>query len=166
MTDGDAVFAGMSFFFIAVAVVTIAGVVLSAAIGYWCMKVFESKGRSGGAGFLLGFALTFFFSVAGAAAAVAVAYLWDAPLAQPDPAAPRLPPPAPPLSAEALTVATFTSATGWYGRRVVYDRGLLQVEGVCVVLPAHVQDYARNGQVEWASDAMRDWIADWAARGS
>jgi hypothetical protein len=165
MTDGDAVFAGMSFFFVVVAVVTIAGLVLSAAIGYWCMKVFESKGRSGGAGFLLGFALTFFFSVAGAVAAVVLAYVWDAPLAQTGAAATRLPPPAPPLGPDALTVATFTGATGWYGRHVLFDRGVLQVEGVCVVLPADVLAYARQGQVSWESDAMRDWVADWAGRG-
>ena len=94
-----------------------------------------------------------------------VAYLWDVPVAQPEPAAPRLPPPAPPLSPEALTVATFTSATGWYGRRIVYDRGLLQIEGVCTVRPADVLDYARQGHLAWASEAMREWVADWAARG-
>jgi hypothetical protein len=129
------------------------------------MKVFESKGRSGGLGFLLGFALTFFFSVAGAVAAVVVAYLWDVPVAQTEPAAPRLPPPAPPLSPDALTVATFTAATGWHGRRILFDRGQLQIEGVCTVLPPDVLAYARRGQVSWASDAMRDWVADWAARG-
>jgi len=54
MTDGDAVFAGMSLFFVVAALVTIAGLALSAGIGYWCMKVFEGKGRSGGMGFLPG----------------------------------------------------------------------------------------------------------------
>ena len=165
MTDGGAVFAGASFFFVAVAIFTIAGVALSAGIGYWCMKVFEGKGRSGGAGFLLGFALTFFFSIAGAAAAVAVAYLWDVPLAQPEPAAPRLPPPPPPLGPEALTVATFTSATGWYGRRILFDRGALQLEGICLLTPAYVLAYARQGHLTWASDALCDWVTDWAARG-
>ena len=88
MTDGGAFVAGISFLFAAVAIVTIAGVALAVGIGYWCMKVFEGKGRSGGAGFLLGFALTFFFSVAGAVAALVVAYLWDVPVAQTGPAAP------------------------------------------------------------------------------
>jgi hypothetical protein len=165
MTDGSAAFAGATFLFVVIAVSTIAWLALSVAVGYWCMKVFEGTGRSGGAGFLLGFALTFFLSIAGAVAAIVVAYLWDVPVAQGGPAAPRLPPPAPPLSPEALTVATFTSATGWHGRRIVYDRGLLQIEGVCPVLPGQVLDYARQGHITCASDVLRDWIADWAARG-
>ena len=165
MTDGGAVFAGMSFFFFMMVLTVVAGLALAVGIGYWCMKVFESKGRSGGAGFLLGFALTFFFSVAGAVAALVVAYLWDAPASPSQPAASRLPPPAPPVSPEALTVATFSAATGWYGRRILFDRGALQIEGVSTVLPAHVLSYAQKGQVSWASDAMGEWVADWAARG-
>jgi hypothetical protein len=165
VNDGGAFFAGASLFFVLAAISALVSVALAAGIGYWCMKVFEGKGRSAGAGFLLGFALTFFLSVAGAVAAVLVAYLWDAPATQAGPAASRLPPPPPPLSPEALTVATFTAATGWYGRRVVFDRGELQIEDVCVVLPGHVLAYARQGQISWASDAMREWIADWAARG-
>jgi hypothetical protein len=165
VTDcGGALFTGMSVLIFVLVATVAAGLALAVGIGYWCMRVFEGKGRSGGAGFLLGFALTFFFSVAGAVAALVVAYLWDVPVAQSEPAAPRLPPPAPPLSPEALTVATFTAATGWYGRRIAFDRGALQIEGVCAVLPAHVLTYARQGQVTWASDAMREWIAEWAAR--
>jgi len=41
--------------------------VISPAIGYWCMTVFRSKGKSPGAGFALGFFLTFFFTIVGAA---------------------------------------------------------------------------------------------------
>jgi len=49
-------------------------VVVSPAIGYWCMTVFRSKGKSPGAGFALGFLLTFFFTIIGAAIAVAISY--------------------------------------------------------------------------------------------
>jgi hypothetical protein len=164
VTDGGAVFAGLGFLLVVLAVVVVGSVLVAIGIGYWCMKLFESKGRSGGAGFLMGFALTVVFSVAGAVAALVVAYLWDAPVTgsgQAPAAAPG--PPPPPASAEALTIADFTSVTGWCGRRILFDRGLLQVEGVCAVLPAHVLAYARQGYIRWASDAMRDWIEEWAA---
>ena len=61
-------------------------------------------------------------------------------------------------------MATFTSATGWSGRRILSDRGMLQIEGVCTVLPADVLAYARQGQISWASDTMREWIVGWTAR--
>jgi hypothetical protein len=168
VTDGGQLLAGMGFLLLAVAITAVAGVLLAAGIGYWCMRVFESRGRPGGWGFLLGFALTFFLSVAGAVAAVVIAYLWEDPVAQPVlPLAtgygPSSWPPAP--GPEALTVATFGPSTGWWGRRILFDRGALQVEGVATVLPRHVQDYVRSGQADWASGAMRDWIAQWAARG-
>ena len=165
MTDGGALFAGMSSLVLIVTIFAITGILLAIGIGYWCMKVFESKGRPGGTGFLMGFALTFFLHVAGAVAAVVIAYCWDASASPFAPAAPRLPPPAPPLSPDALTVATFNSATGWSGRCIVHDRGLLQIEGVCTVLPAHVLTYARRGEITWASDALRGWIEEWAAGG-
>ena len=38
-------------------------VVISPAIGYWCMTVFRSKGRSPGAGFAVGFFLTFLSTI-------------------------------------------------------------------------------------------------------
>jgi ABC-type transport system involved in multi-copper enzyme maturation permease subunit len=49
-------------------------VVISPAVGYWCMTVFRRKGKSPGAGFALGFFLTFLFTIIGAAIAVAISY--------------------------------------------------------------------------------------------
>lgn len=44
-------------------------------IGYWCMRVFRSKGRSAGGGFAMGFFLTLFLSAAGAVIALVISYM-------------------------------------------------------------------------------------------
>jgi hypothetical protein len=48
--------------------------VMAAGIGYWCMTVFRSKGRSSASGFALGFFLTLFFFVIGMVIAVVISY--------------------------------------------------------------------------------------------
>ena len=50
------------------------GVVFPVGVGYWCMTVFRSKGRSAGGGFALGFFLTLFLSLPGAAVALLISY--------------------------------------------------------------------------------------------
>jgi hypothetical protein len=47
---------------------------LSAGIGVWCMTVYQSAGKKGWHGFLLGFVLTFVFFIVGAGVALFVAY--------------------------------------------------------------------------------------------
>jgi hypothetical protein len=49
-------------------------VVFPVGVGYWCMTVFRSKGRSVGGGFALGFFLTLLLSVPGAAVALLISY--------------------------------------------------------------------------------------------
>lgn len=69
-------------------------------IGYWCMRVFRRKLRSSGSGFALGFFLTLFLSLIGAAIAVATSY------AQPS----------------RTLIATFgQTGKGWPGRKITYD---------------------------------------------
>ena len=48
--------------------------VISIAVGYWCMTVFRRKGKPGGGGFALGFFLTLLLPLLGAAIAVAISY--------------------------------------------------------------------------------------------
>ncbi len=43
-------------------------------IGYWCLTIFRSKGRSAGGGFALGFCFTLFLSLLGAALALIISY--------------------------------------------------------------------------------------------
>jgi hypothetical protein len=72
------------------------GFVIAAVIGYWCMVVFQRKGRSAGAGFALGFFLTLFFSVIGTVIAILIAYLQSPAVPSGgQPAAPAPPPPPP-----------------------------------------------------------------------
>jgi len=79
-------------------------------------------------------------------------------------APPAAPAAAPAVSAGAQTIATFGPSTGWNGKRIVYDQGYLQIEGVGVVGPADVLTYADAGQIDWASDAMRDYVKGLAGR--
>lgn len=53
------------------AIVTLA---LSAGIGVWCMLLYQGAGKKGWLGFLLGFALTFVFFIAGAGIALFIGY--------------------------------------------------------------------------------------------
>jgi hypothetical protein len=127
-------------------------------IGYWCMTVFRSKGKSAGGGFALGFLLTLFLSVIGAIVAMLIAYLSSpAPSASTRPSA-VAPLPPPPVSPNAQTIATFGPTTGWHGKRIVYDAGSIVIEGVGPVSAPGVLSYEAQGQIEWASPAMRDWI--------
>ena len=144
-------------------------ILVPVAIGYWCMTVFRGKGRSAGGGFALGFFLALFFSLLGAIAAVLIAYLLP-PLAPPGApgvagaaAVPGTPPPPPPVSPSAQTIATFGLSTGWHGKRIVYDAGTILIEGVGPVSAPGVLSYEQQGQIEWASPAMRDWIVGVAA---
>jgi hypothetical protein len=47
---------------------------LSAGIGVWCLVLYQSAGKKGWLGFLLGFALTFVFFIVGAGVALFLAY--------------------------------------------------------------------------------------------
>ena len=48
--------------------------VLAPLVGVWCMTIFQSKNRSGGAGFVVGFFLTLVLSLVGAAIAAGISY--------------------------------------------------------------------------------------------
>ena len=52
----------------------IISLVLSAGVGVWCMTLYQSAGKKGWLGFLLGFALTFVFFIVGAGVALFLAY--------------------------------------------------------------------------------------------
>jgi hypothetical protein len=130
------------------------GFLISAGIGYWCMTVFRGKGKSAGAGFALGFFLTLVLSVLGAVIALLIAYLQSPAVTV---GAARAVPP-PPVSPSAQTVATFGATTGWHGKRIVYDAGSILIEGVGPVSAPGVLSYEQQGQIEWASPEMRDWI--------
>lgn len=141
------------------------GFLIAAGIGYWCMVVFRGKGKSPGAGFALGFFLTLFLSVIGAVIALLIAYLQG-------PASPAgtyasgiAPPPPPPVSPDARAIATFGPTTGWHGKRIVYDAGSILIEGVGPVSARDVLSYEQQGQIDWASLGMRDWIVGLAGSG-
>jgi hypothetical protein len=144
-------------------IIFVLAILIPVAIGYWCMTVFRSKGRSAGGGFALGFFLTFFFSVLGAVVAVLISYLLGPAARTGVPAVTVTPPPPPPVSASAQTVATFGPSTGWHGKRIVYDCGSILIEGVGPVSAPGVLSYEQQGQIEWASPAMREWIVGVAA---
>ena len=131
---------------------------IPAGIGYWCMKVFQSKGKSGGLGFAVGFFLTLFLSLIGAVVALLIAYLQSPASPERTTIGPVAPPPPPAVSADAQTIATFGHTTGWQGKRIVYDAGSIVVEGVGPVTASGVLSYEAQGQIEWASPAMRDWL--------
>lgn len=138
-------------------ILIVIGLLIPIGIGYWCMVVFRGKGKSAGAGFALGFFLTLFFSVVGAVIAMLIAYLQSPATAGAVQAAALAPPP-PPVSPSAQTIATFGPTTGWQGKRIVYDAGGIVIEGVGPVSPSGVLSYEAQGQIEWASPAMRDWL--------
>ena len=97
-------------------------------IGYWCMTVFRSKGKSAGGGFALGFLLTLVLSLIGAIVAMLIAYLSSpAPSASTHPSAVP-PPPPPPVSPNAQTIATFGPTTGWHGKRIGMPPSLVPAE--------------------------------------
>jgi hypothetical protein len=52
----------------------IVSLALSAGIGVWCLVLYQSAGKKGWLGFLLGFALTFVFFIVGAGVALFIAY--------------------------------------------------------------------------------------------
>jgi hypothetical protein len=139
------------------------GILIPVGIGYWCMTVFRSKGRSAGGGFALGFFLTLFLSVIGAVVALLIAYLQGPSSPRVAHAATATPPPPPPVTSEAQTIATFGPTTGWHGKRIVYDAGSIVIEGIGPVSAQGVLSYEQQGQIEWAYPAMRDWIVGVAA---
>jgi hypothetical protein len=139
-------------------IIVIIGLLIPIGIGYWCMVVFRRKGKSAGAGFALGFFLTFFLSLIGAVIAMLIAYLQSPASAGAVPGAALAPSPPPPVSPSAQTIATFGPTTGWYGKRIVYDAGGIVIEGVGPVSASGVLSYETQGQIEWASAAMRDWL--------
>ena len=105
-------------------------------IGYWCMRIFRRKLRSAGAGFALGFLLTLFLSLIGAAIAVAISY------AEPS----------------RTLIATFGPATVSPGRKITYDsRGFVH-EQIGRISAQDVLSYDTQGSLLWAHDGMRDWV--------
>ena len=137
----------------------IIALVIAVPVGVWCMLVFKGKGRSPGLGFLLGFVLTLFLSLIGAVIALLIAYLSrSAPPASY--AGAPVPPPPETASPDAQVIATFGPTTGWNGKRIVFDGGVIQVEGVGPVSAKGVLSYEKQGQIDWASQGMHDWVAE------
>lgn len=144
-------------------IIVVLSILIPIGIGYWCMTVFRGKGKSAGLGFALGFFLTLFFSLIGAVAALLVAYLSSPAPSVANSATP--PPPVPTVSADAQPIAIFGPTTGWHGKRIVYDAGRILIEGIGPVSARGVLSYEEQGQIEWASPAMRDWIVNLSASG-
>lgn len=150
-------------------IIMVVGLIIPIGIGYWCMVVFRNKGKSAGAGFAVGFFLTLFFSLVGAVIALLIAYLQSPASSAGAQGVPQagdfapLPPPV--VSPSAQTVATFGPTTGWHGKRIVYDAGSIVIEGVGPVSASGVLSYEAQGQIEWASPAMRDWLVGVAELG-
>jgi ABC-type transport system involved in multi-copper enzyme maturation permease subunit len=130
-------------------------VAVPCGIGYWCMTVFRSRGKSAGAGFALGFVLTFFLSLIGAVIAVVISYAQSGPTPYATPA------PSPPT-----LIATFGPTTGWVGKVITYDHRGFIIGGVGGVSAQGVLFYDEQGQIEWANDGMRDWVAGMPGPGS
>jgi hypothetical protein len=133
-------------------------ILVPVGIGYWCLLVFRRKGKSSTAGFALGFLLTLFLSLIGAITALLIAYLSRPSGVTPVGGGSPVPPPA--ASPEARVIATFGPSTGWHGKRIVYQDGVLLIDGVGTVSLKAVQSYAKKGQIEWESPAMQSWVAD------
>ncbi len=55
--------------------VLLVDLLVAAGVGYWCMTIFRRKGRSPRGGFVLGFLLTLFLSLLGAAIALVISYV-------------------------------------------------------------------------------------------
>jgi hypothetical protein len=128
------------------------GLAISCGIGYWCMNVFRTRGRSAAAGFALGFLLSFFFPLIGALIALVISYGRSGPGEQW--AASTLPATPPRL------IATFGPATGWVGRTITYDGRGFCIEGIGQVTAKGLLSYDEQSLVEWAHEGMREWVMD------
>jgi len=61
-------------------------------------------------------------------------------------------------------IATFNATTGWTGRRITFTAGSFLLDGHGPVAAADVLAYGQRGQLDWAHDGMRTWVAQLAAR--
>jgi len=58
-----------------------------------------------------------------------------------------------------MLVATFGEGTGWAGKTITYSGGLFTVEGHGELSADEVMRRGRQGELEWASEAMPFWVA-------
>jgi len=61
-----------------------------------------------------------------------------------------------------MIVATFNAATGSAGKTVTYDAGRFILEGHGEITAQAIWEYGQQGQLDWASDGTRAWVASLA----
>ena len=66
--------------------------------------------------------------------------------------------PAPPT-----LVGTFSAVTAWVGKTITYADGQFNLEGHGPIKAQDVLDYDQKGQLDWAHEGMREWVARTAA---
>jgi len=63
----------------------------------------------------------------------------------------------------AVPTATFGPTTGWVGRSISFEHQEFILDGHGQVTPEAVLQYDRLGQLVWAYDGLREWVAQLAA---
>ena len=66
----------------------------------------------------------------------------------------------PPRGSAADLIATFGPTTEWAGKRIIFENGVLILEGHGPVASADLLNYDGQGQVMWATDTTRAWVED------
>jgi hypothetical protein len=61
-----------------------------------------------------------------------------------------------------MLVATFNSTTGWDGKTVAFENGQFALEGHGLITALDVLEYDRKGNLTWAYDGLREWVASCA----
>ena len=61
-----------------------------------------------------------------------------------------------------MLVATFLDNSAFAGKRILFNDGQLTLEESLPMTPIQVAELDSRGELDWASDALRRWIYDWA----
>ena len=57
-----------------------------------------------------------------------------------------------------MLIATFAETTGWAGKTITWDDGVLTLEGQGAVTSKAVMGYDAGGLLDWAPGGMRAWV--------
>lgn len=58
-----------------------------------------------------------------------------------------------------MLIATFGPSTGWAGKTIDYEGGVFTLEGHGQITASDVLAYDQRGDLEWAYDGLREWVA-------
>lgn len=58
-----------------------------------------------------------------------------------------------------MVIATFGPITGWAGKTIAFENGQFTLEGHGPITAQDVLEYDRQGQLVWAYDGLREWVA-------